>query len=132
MVVSVTPKPRSTASYGVARAPEFLRDLADHVASIISARTTLDDLTALELGQAAAERIAQVYGGVRIRIPSGVWNGRGASCFRLADRDLAIYRMYNGRNWRDVCAAYHISRSTLFRVVRNVHTALHNFRPTLP
>ncbi|HWQ37054.1 MAG TPA: Mor transcription activator family protein [Burkholderiales bacterium] len=124
-MVSSVNQTRSASSYGVARAPEFLRDLADHVASIISTRTTLDDLTALELGREAAERIAQVYGGVRIRIPTGSWNGR-VSCFRLADRDISIYRMYNGRNWRDVCAAYHISRSTLFRVVRAVHAALHH------
>jgi Mor family transcriptional regulator len=111
--------------YGIHRAPEFLQQLADHAAQVLISRTTIDDLTAVGLGQEIAARIAQVYSGTRVRIPSGTWNGRSPAWCVLSMRDLAIYRMYNGRNWRDVCSAYNISRQHLTRVIRRVHDHLH-------
>lgn len=98
--------------------------MADHAAQVISAGGQIDEATAIELGQQIAARIAQVYGGSRISIPTGTWNGRAGFCFDLSKRDLEIYRLFNGRNLAEVMARYQVSQPRVYQIVQRVRAAL--------
>ncbi len=105
-------------SYRSVRAPEFLDALAAHAAQEL-AHAGVDPATAVELGQRIATRIAQLYGGTWLRVPTGTWNG-GGLCFDLSRRDLAIYRAFDGRNRDQVLRDFDISESYLYRIIKRV------------
>ena len=114
-----------TRNYLIEHAPKVLREIADHAAHVLMKEGDIDGATALELGRAMAARIAQVFGGCRVNIPKGTWNG-GLSCFELAKRDLAIYRAFNGRNKDEVCLRYGICESRLYAINNAVRKQLRN------
>lgn len=105
------------------QAPEFLRELADHAAQIMTA-SGIDEATAIELGQDIAARIAKVYGGSRLHIPKGTANGRSLFYFELSKRDLQIYREFKGSNRDELAARHNISVQQLYAIVQAVRVAV--------
>lgn len=112
-------------------APEFLREVADHAAQIIASGSLVDEVTAFDLGQQIAARIAFVYRGSAVTIPAGTWNGRAAFCFDLSKRDLAIYREFNGRNRGEVMQRFGISKTMLYKIIGAVRKSLKTADPNL-
>jgi Mor family transcriptional regulator len=110
--------------YLPARAPEFLRDVVDVAAAVLAAKAGIDDAAAIEIGQEIALRVAQIYRGSKVFIPSGTWNRGSLNCFELSKRDLAIFRDFNGRNRAEVMAKYGIAKSRLYAIVNAVRKRL--------
>lgn len=122
----------SNRQYRVEHAPEFLQQMADHSAQVIVAAGQVDEATAIELGQQIAARMAQVFGGSRVSIPTGTWNGRAPFCFDLSKRDLAIYREFNGRNLHQVAEKNGIHWVRVYQIVKRVRAALKRPEPAPP
>jgi len=104
------------------QAPEFLRELADHAAQILTA-AGMDEASAIERGQEIAARVAKLYGGTRLHIPKGTANGRSLFYFELSKRDLQIYREFTGANRDELAARYGISVQQLYAIVQAVRVA---------
>ena len=113
-----------------AQAPEFLRVVVDFAAEVLARETSLDEATAIEIGQKIALRIAETYRGWYFRIPAGTWNRGSLNCFELHKRDLQIYREFNGSNLVEVMAKYGLSKTRLYQIVHAVRDRLKAKPPT--
>lgn len=100
--------------------PGLLADLAGLVADeLVESGTTATD-RARHLGHAIAARLAKVYGGEAVYIPKGSWNQSTLLWTERWERDLAIYRAYNGSNCDAVCKHYQVGRRLLYKIIARV------------
>lgn len=95
------------------KAPEILMDLAEHIRVELSEKYHLEDSVAKQAGVDIAQRIAQVWGGEVIYIPRAV-------LFALSERDLNIWREFNGTNHRELARKYNVSMQWVYQIVKRV------------
>lgn len=111
--------------YKASYAPEFLVEVAVHTSDVIAAN---QGESPERLGELVAMRLAEVYGGCRFTIPVGT--RCGSFCFDVSDRDLAIYRQFDGHNRAALAAQYSLTERHLYRIVHRVRAFLRSPKPS--
>ncbi len=106
------------------KTPEFIQQVADHAAQVIASRADIDDVQAIELGQAVAARLAHVFGGSRIWIAGGVRNTSSNFCFDLSRRDLDLYRAFDGHNHSELAARYGVTTRYVYTIIERVRRSM--------
>lgn len=96
--------------------PELLSDLADQVATKLSARGVAADLAA-ELGLAVAEHVREHWSGQSIYLPKG-------QQFDLSRRDMEIWRDFNGRNQETLARAHNLTVMRIYQIVKRVRAEM--------
>ncbi len=86
----------------------FVEDLADAVRRIMD-RCGADGALAEAVARELVAWACRTYGGERVYIP--------ATRHRLADRNAAIRREFNGRNHAELARRYRVSRRTIYRIL---------------
>ena len=86
----------------------FVEDLTATARQIMSGCGVTEDLADAVADQLVAW-LCRAYGGERVYIP--------ATRRRLADRNTAILREFNGRNHAELAARYHLSVRTIYRIL---------------
>lgn len=92
--------------------PELLSDLSEQVRDRLLALPLPADQAA-RVGRDVAEHIRKHWGGQQIYIPRG-------DAFTLEERDLEIYRKFNGSNYPELTREYDLSEPHIRRVVNEV------------
>lgn len=62
-----------------------------------------------DISEAITDRLARLFCGSRVYFTSGI---------NKKDRDEAIRREFNGKNYNEVCKKFGVSRRTLYRALR--------------
>ncbi|RJP17205.1 MAG: DNA-binding protein [Deltaproteobacteria bacterium] len=96
--------------------PEVLKDLADHVAFLMTERGEKAEAAA-EIGFKTAEFLREHWGGQKIYIPKGI-------TFAASQRDIEIYGRFRGTNALDLCREYKITNTRLYQIIH----AMRKFR----
>lgn len=89
--------------------PELLTDLADKLTEALVARG-LDREKAREVGKEAAEFVRGEWGGQLVYIPKG-------TRFDLTQRDLEIWREFNGHNHADLVRKHGVTIQRIYQIV---------------
>lgn len=95
------------------KAPEILLDLAEHTKKLLMTKHRFDEDKAKQIGVELARCIAENWGGEVIYIPK-------ALLIALSERDLAIWRDFNGNNYRDLARKYNVSMQWVYQIVKRV------------
>ena len=72
----------------------------------------IDEDQATAAAVAAAEVVRLRHGGQLVRVP------KGPAFVNRGERNAAIMRTFDGRNIEQVCAAFQVSRRTVYRICR--------------
>lgn len=115
--------------------PGLLADLAGLAADELLAGGVVSADRARHLGHAIAARVARIYGGEQVYVPKGSWNQSTLLWTERWERDLAIYRAYDGANCDAVCKRYQVGRSRLYKIISRVAEQLarpHSMPSALP
>lgn len=92
--------------------PEILVDLRDGlVEDLIEAGA--DRTTATEVAFKSAERVRKRWSGLAVYFPKG-------RAWELTQRDVEIYRRFDGHNKHQLCREYDISEQRLYQIVARV------------
>lgn len=89
--------------------PELLADLADKLTEALVVRG-LEREKAKEIGREAAEFIRTEWGGQLVYIPKG-------TLFALTQRDLEIWREFNGHNHADLARKNNVTLQRIYQIV---------------
>lgn len=95
------------------KAPEILLDLAEHTRELLVQKYQFEDSQAKQIGIELAQCIAESWGGEVIYIPK-------ALLITLSERDLAIWRDFNGSNQRELARKYGVSMQWVYQIVKKV------------
>ncbi|OBX07046.1 transcriptional regulator [Gallibacterium salpingitidis] len=95
------------------KAPEILLDLAEHTREMLVKKHQFDNDKAKQIGIELAQCIAESWGGEIIYIPK-------ALLIALSERDLAIWREFNGSNHRELSRKYGVSMQWVYQIVKRV------------
>lgn len=95
------------------KAPEILLDLAEHTRELLVQKCQFEDSQAKQIGVELAQCIAENWGGEVIYIPK-------ALLIALSERDLAIWRDFNGSNQRELARKYGVSMQWVYQIVKKV------------
>lgn len=98
-------------------APEILTDLANRVTSLARSGLEIDDEDARQLGIEVAIKIAQDWGGASIYVPSNLQ-------VNIANRDMALYKEFNGHNQNALARKYKISSVWVYKIIKRVRQQL--------
>ncbi len=96
-----------------AEMPELLMDLADKSAKILQECIEIDPETAAHVGSQLARNIAESWGGQTVYITKGL--GMFAH-----ERDLQIYKEFNGNNHAELARKYKISMQWVYSIVKKM------------
>jgi len=96
----------------VADYPEILTDLADKLTEVLVKRG-IEREQAQAIGHEAVEFVRREWGGQLLYVPKG-------RAFDLSQRDLEIWRKWNGRNAHELCREHGITLQRLYQVVATV------------
>ncbi len=86
--------------------------LANEITTILREKIGYHEQFAGPIAEAIVSGLTERRGGDLLYVPNGKRDLR-----QLGDRNAAIRREFNGRNRRELCAKYGISKPTLYRVV---------------
>ncbi|MBP4133541.1 Mor transcription activator family protein [Gallibacterium anatis] len=95
------------------KAPEILLDLAEHTRELLVQKYQFEDSQAKQIGIELAQCIAESWGGEVIYIPK-------ALLITLSERDLAIWRDFNGSNHRELSRKYGVSMQWVYQIVKRM------------
>ncbi|MEH2921135.1 Mor transcription activator family protein [Samsonia erythrinae] len=95
------------------KGPELLVELSQHVADTVKNVTELDPQTAELVGNAVAKHMMNVWGGQNVYFPMGI-------SWRASQRDLQIYREFDGRNHSTLAKKYNVSLQWIYKIVRTM------------
>ncbi len=96
-----------------AEMPELLMDLADKAAKILQDRIELEPDIAAHVGSELARSMAESWGGQTIYVPQAL--GMFAH-----ERDVQIYREFNGTNHAELARKYQISMQWVYSIVKKM------------
>lgn len=95
---------------------ELLSDLAAHVTQVLIDHG-IDGRVADQAGTAAADHIADHWGGQLINIPKDYR-------YRIAERDLQMWSEFSGANHSDLARRYGMTLRGVYKVIRRVRSHL--------
>lgn len=95
------------------KAPEVLADLAAHVEQELINRYEMPEEQAKQAGVDVAMRISRAWAGEIIYIPR-------ALLLALSERDLKIWREFNGVNHRELARKYGVSMQWVYQIVKRM------------
>ncbi|MCV9878833.1 Mor transcription activator family protein [Brenneria izbisi] len=95
------------------KGPELLVELAQHTASTIKQVVEIDTAIADQIGEAVANRMMQIWGGQNVYFPMGM-------AWKVNQRDLEIFREFNGRNHHELARKFGVSLQWIYSVVKRV------------
>ena len=96
------------------RVPELVADLEDQMAACLSSELpTLDRSKAREVSKKVARFITSNWGGQLIYIPKNLLG-------QISERDLQIYRDFDGRNHAALSRKYNLTVQQVYRIVKEV------------
>lgn len=95
------------------RVPELVADLEDQTAACLLSELKLERRQALGIAKKVARHITDNWGGQLIYIPK---NHLG----KVSERDMAIYREFNGRNHAALSRKYDLTVQQVYRIVKEV------------
>ena len=93
--------------------PELMADLADNVAKVLLEQLEISQDEAKSIGIEVANTISFNWGGINIYIPMGFY-------LHLSNRDLKIYREFDGTNCRELSKKYKLSMQRIYRIIKKV------------
>jgi len=96
-----------------AEMPELLQDLADKSAKILQECIEIDPEAASHIGVKLARNIAESWGGQTVYIQKGL--GMFAH-----ERDLQIYKEFNGNNHAELARKYKISMQWVYSIIKKM------------
>ncbi|TCJ95939.1 Mor family transcriptional regulator [Volucribacter psittacicida] len=95
------------------KAPEILVDLAEHIKMALMDKHKMSNEQAMQTGIDIAQKIAKDWGGEVIYIPRAI-------LFTLNERDLKIWREFNGFNHRELARKYGVSMQWVYQIVKRI------------
>lgn len=95
------------------KGPELLVELAQHTACTIKEVVEIDTAVADQIGEAVANRMMQIWGGQNVYFPMGM-------AWKVNQRDLEIFREFNGRNHHELARKFGVSLQWIYSVVKRV------------
>lgn len=95
------------------RIPELVADLEDQIADCLKRDLILDKHKAKELAVKVARHITDNWGGQLIYIPKNTLG-------RISDRDMEVYRDFDGRNHAALAKKYGLTMQHIYRIVKEV------------
>lgn len=95
------------------RVPELVADLEDVIAACLKRDLMLESCQAKEMAIRIARHVTDNWGGQLIYIPK---NHIG----RVSERDMQVYRDFNGRNHAALAAKYQLTMQQIYRIVKEV------------
>lgn len=90
--------------------------LANEITTILREEIGYHEQFALPIAQAVVNGLIKRRAGDLLYIPTV----RACSRRAIAERNAAIRREFNGRNCKELCAKYKVSRPWLYRIVKIV------------
>jgi len=93
------------------KAPELLQDMASQVQAVLVEYGEINPSIASGLGQEAAERIAQAWGGNLVYVPKG-------DSIRGDRRAQKIWENFNGRNAQELARQHGISIVWAYKIIK--------------
>ena len=99
-----------------AKWPELLSELEIHITQLAK-DFNLDDETCEQLGVSTADFIATHFSGQVVCFPKDYR-------YKLANRDLEIYRKFRGNNWRELVKEFNMTESGIRKVMARVRRAI--------
>lgn len=94
-------------------APEILLDLAEQVRAELVKNHNMDEQQARKIGVDVALKIANNWAGELIYIPQSV-------ALMSSERNLAIWREFDGKNHRELARKYGVSMQWVYKVIKRV------------
>ena len=91
--------------------PERLQNLLDKL--VVLSRKGISEETAKDLATETVETIRKDWGGLMVYIP------KGEKAYP-SERDLEIYKRFNGQNRSQLCREFKISTQRLYQIVKTV------------
>lgn len=95
------------------RIPELVADLEAQLADCLRREVRLDRHRALQIAKKVARFVTDNWGGQLIYIPK---NHGG----RLNERDLAVWRDFDGRNHNALAKKYGLTVQQIYRILKEV------------
>ncbi len=95
--------------------PEILEDLAAKLAALLIEEGLAPE-RARGIAFRHAEQVRRDWGGQKLYIPTG-------QSYEVTQRDLEIYRRWNGRNGIELCREFRITDTWLRAIVNRVRAA---------
>lgn len=96
-----------------AEMPELLSDLAEKTAEILRESIEIDPATASHIGVKLARSIAEKWKKQLVYIPEGLG-------MYIHERDLQIYKEFNGSNHAELARKYKISMQWVYAIVKKM------------
>jgi Mor family transcriptional regulator len=93
--------------------PVFFVELAGTIRENLKERTTLAPDECDKIGRKIAEQIRREWGGISVYAPKGMK-------YDLTNRDMEIYRMFDGTNRSELCKQFNISERQLYRIIYSI------------
>ncbi len=92
---------------------ELLSDVADHTTAIL-VEHGIDEGLADQVGCAISNHLAESWGGQNLTVPKDY-------LYRLSERDMMIYKEFNGRNHSALSRKYHVSVRAIYKIIKRTH-----------
>ncbi len=105
------PKPSPLTIDPLEKNAELLSDLALHTADVTRKLCGVDPEKAVEVGQAVADLMADLWGGQLIYFPKGMIR-------TLSKRDREIYAKFDGSNQGALAKEFNMSIQWVYRIVK--------------
>lgn len=96
-----------------AEMPELLSDLAEKTAEILRESIEIDPVTASHIGVKLARSIADKWKKQLVYIPEGLG-------MYIHERDLQIYKEFNGSNHAELARKYKISMQWVYSIIKKI------------
>lgn len=112
--------------------PELLDEFAAHAAAVLIERARVPREVAEHLGMLIAERIGRMMGPRRVYLPSGTSNRYPLTWAQRQERDLAVYRAFDGRNMAQIIEATGLSRKHVYNILERVRSDVRSGRLAPP
>lgn len=107
--------PQGDLLRGAQRYPEILEDLAAKLTALL-VEEGLPAARARDIAFRHAEQVRRDWGGQKIYVPMG-------QSYEVTQRDLEIYRRFDGRNGIDLCREYGITDTWLRAIITRAREA---------
>ena len=98
------------------RVPELVADLEDQAVACLMSVLPMERQQAVEVSKKLSHHLTSNWGGQLIYVPKNLLG-------RVSERDLKIYKEFNGKNHVELARKYDLTVQHIYRIVKEVGMA---------
>ena len=98
------------------RVPELVADLEDQAVACLMSVLPMERQQAVEVSKKLSHHLTSNWGGQLIYLPKNLLG-------RVSERDLKIYKEFNGKNHVELARKYDLTVQHIYRIVKEVGMA---------